>query len=335
MGTQRWVGFVFFGCLWGALATAGCAVEVGDGTPTDEGVASDETVSTASEALVGGWATGPYTWSQSSSVPRKLAAIAGNVCVLTRLTGKFEGRGEQVKVTDDGTNWVLTGASHQAGVAGEAFCFPRAKFKGIDSNTRISSEYERFGPGAPHACGQSSQSEMYASDAFAFLSGLEGALHGGAEYVLVQQALSKDVLSYVEASSCADGGIIAFARNFRVGTRTARLARFQGRNVIGDANDVPEFTAGGYASSGVAVMAPTSDAMCAFTRIEGKFAGGGEWVQIRPEMIDGVERWVLRTGRGGGSDYVRAGARCFTRFQAEGLLGPYPGTSGSGIGTPL
>jgi hypothetical protein len=311
----------FVGSMMSSVAAGafGCAVEVEDGA--DGALSGGEVASTNSEALIAGWVSGPYTWSQNAR-PRKLPALASDVCVLTRLTGKFSGHGEWVKVTDDGTNWYLEGNSQQRDVAGEAYCFKRANLIGADANIRISSEYEQWNPGDPRGCGRIWQTDMYASDAFAFLSGVQGALEGGDEHIAVQQALSTDLLSYVESASCAEGGLTAFARNLRVGTRTARLAKFVGASRyggdrLGDANVVPPFMAGGSASSDMVVMAPTSKALCAFTLIQGEFEGGGEWIQMRPEVVDGVERWVLRTQRAGGSNYVRAEARCFARDQRQ------------------
>jgi hypothetical protein len=55
--------------------------------------------------------------------------------------------------------------------------------------------------------------------------------------------------------------------------------------------------------------------MCAFTYITGQFEGGGEAIQIRSELINGVERWVLRSKRGGASDYIAAKARCYAASQ--------------------
>jgi len=325
VGSVCWFGFA---C---ALSALGCAVDVTDAS-SDEAAESDEVVDTAAEPLVAGWISGPYPWDQRLH-RRRLASLAGNVCVLTRLTGKFEGMGEGIRVTDDGTNWYLEGFSKQRDLAAEAYCFPRDKFRGNDANTRISSEYERWTIGAPRACGWTVQSEMYASDAFAFLSGVQGALHGGAEVASVFQGLSTSELSTVESRSCADGGLSAFARNFRVGTRSERLARFEDGSRTGDANRIDEFQAGDDAPSNVVEMAKTSAAMCAFTRIQGKFAGGGEWVQIRPEIVNGEERWVLRASRAAGSNYVHARARCFSREQRT-FSAASPG-QGSGGFTPL
>jgi hypothetical protein len=58
-------------------------------------------------------------------------------------------------------------------------------------------------------------------------------------------------------------------------------------------------------------MAPSDRAMCAFSRIQGKFFGGGEWIQIFEEN----GHWVLRSSKGTASNFVGASARCFARNQ--------------------
>ena len=311
---KRSVGSVYLAVLSCAI---GCAADVEGGSSGEDTADGDEVVSTASEALVGGWASGPYPWDQTMA-RRKMASVAGNVCVLTRLTGKFEGMGEAIKVTNEGTNWYLEGFSKQRDLAAEAYCFPRDGFKSVDSNTRVSSQYELSAGGCV-----TEQREMYASDAFAFLSGIQGALHGGAEFAAVFQALSTDTLSTLEARSCNGGGLTAFAHNFRAGSRTERLAKFWSGQRIGDANDPEtEFQVGDGAPSNRAVMLNTNSGICAFTRIQGEFAGGGEWVEIRPEKIGDYEYWVLRSSRGAGSKFVHARARCFHREQRQ--LGSVP-----------
>ena len=308
-------GLIVWVCFAAALGALGCAADVDEGSANDA-AAGGEVVSTSSEALIGGWATGPHTWSQANNLPTKLPLIADNVCVLTRLSGRFEGMGEKVQLTDDGTNWYLQGKSQQDGVGGEAYCFKRSSFL---VSTRVSSEYVQYNFGDPHGCGSIIGREMYAADAFSYLTGLEGAMKGGAEYGLVRQALSPDLFNIIEASSCQDGGLNVLARNFRAGAHTARLAVLMtadGRYV--DANNTDSlFTAQG--PIGKAEMAPTSKAMCALTQIRGKFAGGGEYVQIRPELVGSEEKWVLRTHRGSASDNVFATARCFARLQLTGI----------------
>jgi hypothetical protein len=61
-------------------------------------------------------------------------------------------------------------------------------------------------------------------------------------------------------------------------------------------------------------MAPTKDAMCYFTRLQGQFDGGGEWAEIVPAMVNGVERWQLRAQARGDAE-VFAAARCYLRDQ--------------------
>lgn len=36
-------------------------------------------------------------------------------------------------------------------------------------------------------------------------------------------------------------------------------------------------------------MLPIKDAMCAFTKVQGRFNGLGEWVEIVPVFVNGVE----------------------------------------------
>ena len=306
------------------IGVAGCAAAVDEPNGCSQGDCQPaEPVASSAQPLIGGWASGPYTWTQGEGA-RKMDSVAASVCVLTRVTGKFEGTGEAVRVTNDGQDWYLTGFSQQRDVAGEAHCFPRNKFRGHDDNTRISSEYElhSYFRRRDHDCpSEISKKEMYAADAFGFLNGLQGGFNGGAEYALVQQARSSNELSFMETHSCVEGDeLLSFAYNLRIGSRTARLAKFLNSfDEMGDVNDidVPEFIVGSgwVGAQSMNIMARTSNAMCAFTRIQGEFSGAGEYAQIRAELVAGVERWVLRAKKGADSHYLRAHARCFARDQ--------------------
>jgi len=306
------------GLIASALGVTGCSVAVGE--PSACVGAECSVDSTASPVLIGGWATGPWTWS-SNQRTRPLPPVASNVCVLTRVSGKFAGTGEAVQLTDDGTNWLLQGFSHQSGVSAEAYCFPRDKFVG--GGTRVSSEYA-LDVFTLNQCSGVFEESLYAADAFSFLTGLQGRMQGSGEWEHVQQALSPDIPSALQGHICSSGTILnsefeeftAFARSFRVGAHTSRLALFSNRDgVPSDANTRPEYVAGGNVSSDVAVLAPTSDAMCGLTSIQGAFAGDDESVQIRHEFVRGAEHWVLRTTKGAGSNFVLAGARCYSRTQ--------------------
>lgn len=67
------------------------------------------------------WISGPYHWQQGQASVT-MASISDWICGLTRLTGKFEGGGEGVKVWASGGSWTLGGTSQQAGVAASAHC---------------------------------------------------------------------------------------------------------------------------------------------------------------------------------------------------------------------
>lgn len=64
---------------------------------------------------------GPYSWKQDTGAV-VMTPVSSSVCFLTKVSGHFAGDGELVQVTTQGTNWVLTGASHQGGVNAEAMC---------------------------------------------------------------------------------------------------------------------------------------------------------------------------------------------------------------------
>lgn len=309
------------------LCAGGCASRVDaavDCSKTDcdalgaDGANQETAVDNTAQPLIGGWASGPFTWAQGQP-PRPLASVGSYVCALTRMAGHFEGTAEAVQVTHDGTTWFLQGRSKQTGVSGEAYCFPRSSFIGNAARTVLSSEIsvEPFSFSSAHPCNGVYTTNMYARDAFGFLTGFNGKMAGGGEWGHVQQALSPDVPTFLAGQSCVpEADLYVFARAFRVGNLSTKLATFVNRTGgVGDANDIPEFTIGGNVSTATAVMAPTSDAMCALTLIKGKFSAAADAVQIEAESVRGVEHWVLRTSKGTSSDFVQAGARCFARDQ--------------------
>ena len=164
---------------------------------------------------------------------------------------------------------------------------------------------------------------LYAADAFSYLAGFQGRMQGSGKWFQIDQATSPDLSSTFQAHTCgssSDVGItflLGFARSYRVGAHTARLANFSNRDgVLADINNRPEYVAGGNVASDVAVLAPVDNAMCGLTSIQGDFEGNGESVQIRDEEKNGLH-WVLRTTKGAGSNFVKAGARCYSRTQGS------------------
>jgi hypothetical protein len=62
-----------------------------------------------------------FFWQQGSSAVY-LGPMSNRLCALETVQGHFQGSGESVQITQDGTNWFLSGTSQQTGVAAEALC---------------------------------------------------------------------------------------------------------------------------------------------------------------------------------------------------------------------
>lgn len=296
------------------VTSLGCALQVDDASNSEP--RDGETVSSA---LLGGWATGPFAWSQGLS-DRMLEPVSSHVCVLSRMGGKFSGSAESVWVTHDGSRWFLRGSSRQEGVNAEATCFPRSGFipptsspTGSPYRTIVARE-EEMAYSAYRSCELAEQEIPVTGDGFVFLSGIRGKMEGDAHWARVLQSPSVNTPSFLQGQICGDP--ISTQRLNAIGfhvTRTTGLATFiNAAGVRGDLNAIPEFSVSGIGS---VVMAPASRSMCAFTQIKGQFAGGGESVQIRSELVNGVEHWVLRSRKGNGSEHVSARARCYARSQ--------------------
>src|SRR5262245_15031150 len=97
-------------------------------------------------AWLGGSACGvclssPMKWSQGQP-PKRLAPSGLSVCVLTRISGHFEGGGEWVHVFWKDGWWWLDGGSKQSGVTATARCMRRSCFTGGQAGkTAVSSEF--------------------------------------------------------------------------------------------------------------------------------------------------------------------------------------------------
>ena len=117
-----------------------------------------------------------FTWTQGApAVP--LGSSTGQACFLTRVTGKFEGGGEQVRTFVQNGQWFLSGQSAQEGVAASARCIPVASFT----------------PEVNWAQGQ--QPIILTADPpnprdFCFLTRVQGKFEGGGESVAVSVVFS-------------------------------------------------------------------------------------------------------------------------------------------------
>ena len=55
---------------------------------------------------------------------------------------------------------------------------------------------------------------------------------------------------------------------------------------------------------------PTSQGVCFFTHLSGRFNGGGEFASIERGTVNGVEYWRLVLQHAGAEGAIRAHARC-------------------------
>jgi hypothetical protein len=250
-----------------------------------------------------GWRSGPYSVKQilgDMSIPLDLAST--HLCVLTRVSGKFQGGGEKVRVRirDDDRWWLEVDNHSSEGVAGTAFCFWKGGFL-ADGPDRWNSPV--FEAREKHSV------KTWNGDAATMLAGVNGHLRGGGEHARIVQ--SPDVLGASELGvGSAAGFLKAWAYSFFAGAHDSGQrgpARFFGGEFKADhANALfPQSVD----------MAPTADALCYFSRLQGKFNGMGEWAEIAPFVdSNGVERWRLRAQAKGDSETFAA-ARCYLRDQ--------------------
>lgn len=302
--------------LGGSLMMA-CSLEAG--TPEDfeggsDDAAGERTVGSVESALLP-WFSGPFEVSVSlGTAERRLLPTSSHVCALTRVSGKFMSTAEHVRLIRDNGDWVLQAFSGGAGASAEAHCYRRDAFTSNDSTTFISSQQSvnQFARNA--SCG-SATSGALGGAAFTFINGIAGDLAGGGEWVRISQSTVDTLPSLLEGHTCATGeSISASSHSFRAGPAYGRIATFYTNDDHwGDAT-IPTtvFSASG---NQAVVMAKSQFTMCALTQIQGGFFGGGEAVQIRNEVVNGVERWVLRTKKGAASDLVSAKARCYAKVQ--------------------
>jgi PAN domain len=244
----------------------------------------------------GGWISGPYDLEQLVGEARiPLDLESSHVCVLTRISGKFAGGGESVRVVlgYGGRRWWLELDNHSdEPVAATAYCFWKGGF--------LANGPKRWNsPPPPFEAREHQAVSTWNGDAATFLSGVNGHLRGGGEHARIVQSTNASTPSELRVGSAA-GYLKAWASSFFAGTAGSELPAKLGdewecrwTNCVWD-------------------IAPTEAAMCYFTMLKGQFDGGGEWAEIAP-AID-TKQWRLRAHAGGDKSVV-AHARCYLRDQ--------------------
>lgn len=278
------------------------------------------TSSPARGDCAGPWRSGPVSTTALSGSDKNslLDPASTHVCVLTRVSGKFVGGGESVRVVvgnDD--RWHLEAVSHQSGplskgVSGTARCFCKDGF--------VANGPERWNSAPFEATDLFPQTKAWNGDAATFISGVNGHLRGGGEHARIVQSSNGSKPSELRIGSAA-GDLKAWAQSFfagkpGIGTR----AKFFKEKFT------EEFTMNHVVSLRSKVMAPTESAMCYFTLIKGKFDTTGDFAEIVPQTIKGKEFWVLQAQRATEVPFLGAAphatgeifvaARCYLRNQS-------------------
>ncbi len=274
------------------------------------------------------------TWNQGSS-PTPLANSGSNFCYLTRVSGRFAGDGEWAQVWDDGTknSWFVGGTSQQAGVTASANCLPFATFKtekgGVNSWTN--SFYVNTGTIGGPSCDELGRldpvtgnvtTSAWQGDAALTISGIIGEFNGGGETVTAFQGSSPSAPNLLNVMAMSYNGAGGWGQTLFVGVPQSRFnPAFYGPFAgPASASAAGAFSVSASATSGTqrAVLAPTNKAFCFFSEIGGAFGGGGEYVQIAPATLGGVEYWVLEVGSQQPNGTL-ASARCYALDQSVSM----------------
>lgn len=270
------------------------------------------------------WVAGRYTWTQGQP-PVTMQPTSTHVCVLSRVGGNFRGGGEAVRVYQANGMWMLGGRSQQDGVNAAATCFRVSSFNTPQGNARWISPEMTVSWQVGGACENRTTTSWW-GDAATFLSGISGDFAGDGEYARVDQSENGFAPSVVSSNACQEGDVYTVqAHAFFAGKpHTGHLPNYIGPDIatgrgekIGTASNIGEYVTGAIGDTGPGpdtVMAPITSAMCYLTGVQGKLRGDGEYVEIVPKTVHGVQRWVLHSSSGQVS-LLAARARCYARSQ--------------------
>ncbi len=267
------------------------------------------------EAIDPNWASGPYNWTQGSSTIQ-MQPVSTHVCVLTRVSGDFDGGGESVMISQKNGWWLMGGTSMQSGIGGQAYCFVRNAFL-ANGAARWSSDDASVWASSSSGCFNFQHNGMWWGDATTLLNGIGGKLRTSGDRAQILQSNGAFTPSVMRIDTCQSGYLIAYGLSFFAGTpNSGVLAKYWNNTTY-----IASSGNGCVNSYGVheVEMAPVNDAMCHFTSIGGggNWDGGGEAVAIYPKFSGGIERWFLRAQSGycGESRKTMAQAKCYRRDQ--------------------
>jgi hypothetical protein len=302
--------FRFVLALSSVLAALGaCAADTSDGTTPEDLESDGLNVGVIDQELDSTWVTGPFV--QTGGGTRSLELTTTHVCVLTRVAGKFQGQGEEIRLRQVSGRWQLSVLTQQEGVAGEAHCFAKSKFLANGSTRWNGGEFQQFTSGSLGCASRSSNT--WQGDAATFITGMGGKWEGDCEFIRINPAPSATSYTTLTAATGQFQTLndFAYAHAFFAGSPGAGVPAKFWRSGSAD-----EFTLSSKSRVTSIVLAPTSEAMCHLTGIKGDFNGGGEFVELRAGIntLTGVESWILKVRSGSGLG-VEGTARCYLRDQ--------------------
>jgi hypothetical protein len=296
-----WISSVF---LLAVVAASGCG---GEGPSNDDGQLGKNQAAVgecpASETLGVGTVNGPYSLA--------LHPTNTHVCWLTGVWGRFDGQrscpdGVSVQAHANGW-WYLEARNSEE--YGEARCAPLSCFTGDGVNDVVWDSTDNFSAiaAADGPTCDNYQSNAWWGDAATIEQYWPGCsdTEGGGEYTAISQSNLPFSSSKVVANDCTSDGlgriINSFGTSLFVGTPSGgKACHFTGS---------PFSVSGNYTLN---LNVYTDEAICYFTKISGKFRGGGEFVKVYPVSVGGGRyKWYAKSTQGGDGSAVSASGRCF------------------------
>lgn len=264
-----------------------------------------------------------YDWKNPSQ-PVIGPRVETHLCLLTRVSGKFNGAGERVAVFIDsaaagGARWMINGTSGQAELRGTMTCVARDQFVNGDGlfDGLVAKVYTNHTNGncAQHVVPMGAPDK---NNAF-FLSGIAGKFAGGGESVSVISQGGQGTIRVTGCSGYVDGTLMSVGhlsgKPVFYRTQSARLpAGSPGVDfVLDDAGPESHLFSGADLKVGGPEMAlvPVNEAFCGLTEVRGKLQGYGEEVGVFP----GKQYWGLYVAENGEDAALHGTARCIARDQ--------------------
>jgi hypothetical protein len=205
-----------------------------------------------------------FSWDQTMGHPTVMWPVDQGLCVLTGVTGYFDGSGEDVEVADWNHTWVLTGSSQQQGVGGRAKCITWADLGGYGYNTQPYSAEAVSG-------GFETHQQLWQDDSFCTLSRLNGKLVNPGTYgsvTLDGASHSWQLTAYDDASPQDHSFMLAGATC--VGLKIPHSMWLTGNDATWNSSDAgtPQY------------LTEVNEGFCGLQDVTGSFHGSGEHVDI-------------------------------------------------------